>query len=108
VPVVVSNRGGIPKQVVEGESGFVLDFDKPDFDLDRGSTIISELLADDEKYARLVESTKHQAHTFNSREITTTANVTRFLRVFNKVMNGNAVPADRVWFVRDMDVEASL
>src|SRR5680860_288771 len=33
VPVVVSNRGGIPLQVVEGKSGSVLDFDKQDYDI---------------------------------------------------------------------------
>lgn len=102
VPVVVSNRGGIKKQVVEGESGFVLDFDKPGYDLERGAEIICELLTNPYKYHVMKQSTLHQAHTFNRREITTTANVTRFLRIFNSTLEGSETSSDRIWMIRDM------
>lgn len=100
VPVVVSNRGGMSLQVVEGKSGLVLDFDKPDYDIDRGATFISELMMDGEKYAAITKSTRELAEDFNNREFTTTANATRLLRVFYSVLNGKK--ADKVWKISEM------
>jgi alpha,alpha-trehalose phosphorylase (configuration-retaining) len=106
VPVVVSNRGGISKQVVEGESGFVLDFDKQDYDLNRGASIIEKLLTDGSYYEQICETTRKQAHAFNRREITTTANVSRFLRIFNHILRD--IPADHVWKISEMvEIEAA-
>lgn len=100
VPVVISNRGGMPLQVIEGKSGHILDFDKPDFDLDRGATIIAELLMNNDKYNALKQTTIVAGHEFNRREFTTTANVTRWLRIFDKTLAGHA--ADKVWKVSEM------
>lgn len=103
VPVIVSNRGGIPTQVVEGESGYVLDFSRPDFDLPRGAQIIAELLTDADRYKALVASTHRKAKEFNSRDFTTVANVTRLLRVFNAVLTAEGpVKADRLWHMGDL------
>lgn len=100
VPVVISNRGGMPLQVIEGKSGHILDFDKPDFDLERGSTIIAELLMNNDKYNALKQATIVAGHEFNRREFTTTANVTRWLRIFDKTLAGHT--ADKVWRVSEM------
>lgn len=111
VPVIGSNRGGIPKQIVEGESGFVLDYDRPDFDLERGADIIAGLLTDSDRYNALVASTRRQAEAFNSREVTTTANVTRWLRVFGAVLateGRTPARADRIWQVRHMLASGAL
>jgi glycosyltransferase involved in cell wall biosynthesis len=100
VPVVISNRGGMPLQVIEGKSGHILDFSREDFDLERGAELITDLLMDSDKYTAVKQSTMIAAHEFNSREFTTTANVTRWLRVFDSVLAGK--PADKVWKVSDL------
>lgn len=100
VPVVVSNRGGMSLQVVEGKSGLVLDFDKSDYDIERGALFISQLMMDDRKYATITKSTKELAENFNNREFTTTANATRLLRVFYGVLNRKK--ADKVWKISEM------
>ncbi len=100
VPVVISNRGGMPLQVIEGKSGHILDFGRADFDLDRGAELIAALLMDSDKYAATKQTTLIAAHDFNKREFTTTANVTRWLRVFNSVLADK--PADKVWKVSDL------
>lgn len=100
-PVVVSNRGGISTQVIEGESGIVLDYDKPGHDLDRGSDFMARLLTDPEAYAAMLESTL-KASGFNRREFTTTANVTRFLRIGNRLRQYPDADADKIWKVSEM------
>ncbi|MGH7195159.1 MAG: glycosyltransferase [Candidatus Saccharimonadales bacterium] len=97
VPVVVSNRGGMPLQIVEGQSGHIIDFDQPDFDIESGAEFINQLLTDPEKYASMSASTRELGHKFNSREFTTTANATRWLRIFNALEAGD--PADKTWQV---------
>jgi glycosyltransferase involved in cell wall biosynthesis len=100
VPVVVANRGGMPLQVAEGQSGIVLDFDKPSYDIERGAGFIGELMASPEKYVSLCESTQKMAETFNNREFTTTANVIRLLRVFYHVLTDT--PADKQWKISEI------
>lgn len=100
VPVVISNRGGMPAQVIEGKSGHILDFSREDFDLDRGAELIADLLTDDEKYTALRQSTLIAAHDYNSREFTTTSNVTRWLRIFDHVLTEK--PADKAWQISDL------
>ncbi|HUC96272.1 MAG TPA: hypothetical protein VMR16_01260 [Candidatus Saccharimonadales bacterium] len=97
VPVVVSNRGGMSLQVVEGKSGFVMNFDKPDYDLERGSDFIYSLMTDYNKYKQFRHSTFDIANKYNNREFTTTANATRLVRVFNQVLSGKK--ADKVWVI---------
>lgn len=101
IPVVVSNRGGMSLQVVDGKSGIVLDFDKPDSDLERGSSFIYDLMMDNEKYANMVKSTNKQAEKYNNREFTTTANAIRLLRIFDSVIYGKK--ADKIWQISDLE-----
>jgi glycosyltransferase involved in cell wall biosynthesis len=103
VPAFVFNIGGMPGQVVDGKSGGILDYDQPDHDLGRGSEAITNLLLDRDKYAALRSTTHQQARLYNRREYTTTANVTRFMRVFGYVLNipPGSVAADRVWKMSD-------
>jgi glycosyltransferase involved in cell wall biosynthesis len=100
-PVVISNRGGMKTQVVEGESGIVLDYDKPGYGLDRGATFMAGLLTDRAAYDAMAESTKRQARELNLREFTTTANVTRFLRIGNRLRAG-VTEADKIWKMSEM------
>lgn len=100
VPVVVANRGGMPLQVVEDKSGFVLDYDKSDFDLDRGAEIIVDLMTSHDTYAVMRKSTLEQAESFNNREFTTTANATRFLRICCRLHDN--LSADRAWKIDDL------
>ena len=64
-PVVVSNRGGMKTQVVEGKSGIILDYDKESYDLDRGAEFMSGLLMEPKVYKAMADSTKEKAETFN-------------------------------------------
>lgn len=100
VPTVISNRGGMQLQVVEGESGLVLDYDKPDWDIDRGAGFIAELMLDGQRYEAMRQSTLEASRKFNSREFTTTANATRMLRIFTHLQEG--IPADKYWKISDL------
>ena len=99
-PVVVSNRGGIKTQVVEGKSGIVLDYDNLDAELARGAQFMSNLLLDEVAYKVMVASTIETAEELNKREFVTTANVARFLRIFNNLLTGK--PADKLWKMEDI------
>jgi glycosyltransferase involved in cell wall biosynthesis len=101
-PVVVSNRGGIKTQVVEGESGIVLDYDQPGSDLARGAEFMSYLLTHPGAYEAVVGSTARQAEAFNLREFTTPANAARLLRVFNRLLEDPRPAADKTWLMREM------
>jgi len=106
-PVVVSNRGGMKTQVVEGKSGIILDYDKESYDLDRGAEFMSGLLMEPKVYKAMADSTKEQAETFNSREFTTTANVVRWLRIFKNLLV--EAEADKIWTMSEMAaVESSV
>lgn len=100
VPVVVSNRGGMSLQINEGKSGLVIDFDKPDFDIERGAEFIADIITDHDKYTTIRKSTLEAAEKFNNREFTTTSNATRLLRVFDFVLKDKK--ADRIWKISEM------
>lgn len=100
VPAVVFNNGGMPLQVQEGVSGYVLDYQKRDHDMQRGAEIISALMSDPKEYARMRASSERAAIEFNDREFTTTANVTRIARTIARSFEGKA--ADKVWKIADM------
>lgn len=100
VPMIVANRGGMPLQVKEGESGIILDFSRDDFDLDRGAEFIADLFTNPDAYAAMRNSTLLCAKDYNEREYVTTANVTRFCRVFDRIEEG--LPADRIWLISEL------
>ncbi|HEX5744164.1 MAG TPA: glycosyltransferase [Candidatus Saccharimonadales bacterium] len=99
-PVVISDRGGMKTQVVDGESGMILDYSKQDYDVPRGARFMADLLTDPEAYARMAASTSRVAEELIAREFTTTANVTRLLRVAGRVRAGQ--PADKVWKMSEL------
>jgi glycosyltransferase involved in cell wall biosynthesis len=101
-PVVVSNRGGIKTQVVEGESGIILDYDKPGYDLERGAEFMARLLTDPVAYKAMIESTARQAKIFNLREFTTPANVARLLRIGNRLLEEPRHMSDKLWKMSEM------
>lgn len=74
VPVIGSDRGGIPLQIVEGESGFVAN----PYDTDRWSDLISELIIDEPRYNTLQKKTAELAITKNY-SFTTIPNALRWL-----------------------------
>ncbi len=100
VPVVVAKIGGMPDQVTEGKSGTLLDYSKPDFDLEYGASYISELMLDVQKYSAMRKSTLQTAENFNNRDYTTVANTIRWLRIFRNVLDGT--PADKLWKLDDL------
>ncbi|MEX0668803.1 MAG: hypothetical protein WD061_03645 [Candidatus Saccharimonadales bacterium] len=100
VPVVISNRGGMQLQVVEGQSGVVLDYDKPDRDIDKGAKFIADLMMDETKYEEVRQSTLDTAKSFNSREFTTVSNAIRWLRIFSHIYQD--IPADKRWKISEI------
>ena len=95
IPVVVSSRGGIKTQVIEGMSGLVLDFHKPDYDLPKGAEFLSYHLMNRVAYEELVRTTKQAAEEFNKREFVTAANAARWMRLFLTLRNNESI--DRKW-----------
>jgi glycosyltransferase involved in cell wall biosynthesis len=100
VPVLVSNRGGMSLQIVEGKSGFVIDYDKPDYDLERGSSFIYDLMTNYDRYEQFTSTTLVMAEKYNNREFSTAANVTRLTRVFDSVLTGKK--ANKVWKISEL------
>jgi len=74
VPVIGSNRGGIPLQIKEGESGYVID----PHDTDQWAQRITELMTDDSLYADLKVTTAQRAKDYNE-QFTTIQNETNWL-----------------------------
>lgn len=95
LPVIAFNNGGMPLQIIEGESGFVLDFSKPDHDLNRGADIIKELLINNESYAKIQKSTIETGKSFNRRNFGTISNVLRILRTM--ICVNSDLPIDKYW-----------
>lgn len=106
-PVVISNRGGIKTQVVEGESGVILDYDQPGHDLERGAAFMAEMLTDPAAYAEMQARVSRQAATLIAREFTTTANMARMLRIANHLERNPDAPADRLWKMADIEAAAA-
>lgn len=74
VPVIGSDRGGIPLQIAEGKSGYVAD----PHDTDRWANLMSEFVTDVPKYESLRKSTAELAISNNYR-FTTIPNALRWL-----------------------------
>ena len=92
---------GLPREsVIEGESGTILDYDKPDWDIDKGAEFIANLMVDKDAYEKMRESTLLASKHFNSREFTTISNTIRLLRVFSNISSG--VRADKYWKISDI------
>ncbi len=99
-PVVISDRGGMKTQVVDGESGIILDYGRDDYDVERGARFMARMLTDPEAYERMSAGTSRVAEKLISREFTTTANVTRMFRTANRVRAGE--PADNIWKMSEL------
>ena len=104
IPVVITDRGGMPLQVKQGESGFVIPDNvdgKPD--LDKGAEFIINLLSDQEAYLSFRDSTLRAYHTYNAREFSTIANVIRWLRLSGRILAGQS--ADRKWLLTEDNLD---
>ena len=111
IPAAVANVGGMPLQIREGESGLILGtnsdqgrHERPnevaESELNYAAAAISDLIIDRDSYKGLRETTFAASKEFNKREYTTTANVTRFARMFHRTFNG--LTPDKVWKIQDM------
>jgi glycosyltransferase involved in cell wall biosynthesis len=94
VPVIGSERGGIPLQIVEGESGHVAD----PFDTDRWAELITSLMTDKARYSALRDKTIEHAKTTN-RRFTTVPNAIRWLGLSARLLqdDGEKFVGDRRW-----------
>ena len=92
VPVIGSNRGGIPLQIIEGESGHVVD----PYDTERWADFIAELMTDGQRYSVLKSRTAELAVTNNYR-FTTVPNALRWLGLSLNVLNNPDFQGNRRW-----------
>jgi len=92
VPVIGSNRGGIPLQIVEGESGHVVD----PYDTAKWAELITELLTDTARYDALKKRTAELAITNNYR-FTTIPNAMRWLGLSIEALSNPDIQGNRRW-----------
>lgn len=100
IPVVAFNNGGMPLQIHEGQSGYILDYSLPDHDLERGADIITQLMSDPTKYAHLQRTTKRTGETFNRVNFGTISNIIRILRTMTLIDTDQ--PMDNLWEMNDL------
>ncbi len=92
VPVIGSSRGGIPLQIIEGESGHVID----PHDTAEWAERISELLTTSQKYELLKQRTKELAREKNY-EFTTVPNALSWLHLALEVADNPNFRGNRRW-----------
>jgi glycosyltransferase involved in cell wall biosynthesis len=102
VPVIGSDRGGIPLQIVQpkiedgefvGGSGYVID----PYDTQQWATRMSELVVDKDRYAAMKDATARLAKSHNE-EFTTVQNVINWLYLSQELLNDRqAFSGDRRW-----------
>lgn len=80
VPVIGSDRGGIPLQIIDGESGYIID---PD-DTEQWANRITELLTDEVHYDTMAKRTKELAVEHNY-QFTTVRNLISWLHLARTV-----------------------
>jgi glycosyltransferase involved in cell wall biosynthesis len=83
-PVIVSNRGGLPLQVYEGKSGFVVDPDNTDLLAQR----MFELSTNTAQYNEMARWAEYLGKTYNYREFSTVANAIRWVEIYSAVLEG--------------------
>lgn len=93
VPVIGSDRGGIPLQIVEGQSGFVAS----PYDTDKWANIIVDLMHNTEKYNTLRKTTFEQANNNNKIRFTTISNAQRWLTLSLELMHNTNFEGNRRW-----------
>jgi len=94
-PVIGSNRGGIPLQIVEGESGYKLD---PN-DIDGMKAKIVNLCLNPAEYARLRERTADRAR--DTARLSTVRNVLGWVTLYRRLLRPQDAdfPGNRRWAV---------
>lgn len=92
VPVIGSDRGGIPLQIVGGESGYVID----PYDTAAWADRITELMTDPSRYADMRRRTRELA-TSKNYAFTTIPNVMRWLWLSNPNNVGDGFHGGRQW-----------
>jgi glycosyltransferase involved in cell wall biosynthesis len=100
IPVVAFNNGGMPLQILEGRSGYILDYGLADHDLERGADIISRLMMNAEEYDHLQKTTKEAGETFNRVNFGTISNITRILRTMTIIHKAGSI--DKLWLMDDL------
>jgi glycosyltransferase involved in cell wall biosynthesis len=93
VPVIGSDRGGIPLQIVEGESGYVVD----PYDTEKWADLMCSLMTDIHRYNELKKRTTELAITNNKARFTTVSNALRWLESSFELINNPDFQGNRRW-----------
>jgi glycosyltransferase involved in cell wall biosynthesis len=93
VPVIATNRGGIPLQVQHGRNGFLVNSE----DHSAVARYLNYLIRDDEGYRRMAEA----AETGVSDEVSTVGNALSWLYLADTLAKGGEVRPERRW-INDM------
>jgi alpha,alpha-trehalose phosphorylase (configuration-retaining) len=92
VPVIGSDQGGIPLQIREGESGYVINPHNTDAWAER----IAELMTSKAKYQTLRARTTELAKTYNY-QFTTVPNAIRWLSLSKQVLDNPNIQGNQRW-----------
>lgn len=98
VPVLGSDRGGIPLQIIEGRSGFVID----PYDTEKWARHICRLMTDTLAREALRQQTKVAAKSHNY-QFTTVPNAINWLHLGTVLLGPDRFEGNRQW-VRDMAI----
>lgn len=78
VPVISSNRGGIPEMIDEGKTGFIFDPDKPESLIN----IFSSIMNNTNTLARMQQNCLEKARTFEPKQV-----AQKYLNLYQKLMH---------------------
>ncbi len=104
--VVVPSGNGVHLQVEAGISAYVLDYSRPDFDLDGGAEFLAELFTNPDLLQQAQQDAQDQYQRIGRREFSTVSNAIRTCRIIRQQLRNPGTPADRVWRISEM-VEAA-
>jgi hypothetical protein len=121
LPLVISNRGAMFTQIPENarvgsKSTYIMDYDKPGYDLDNGAAFMANLLTNPAEYDAAVQEALAQAEAYNRVEFGTISNGIRFLRIMNRELakrklrvqgdtKAGRLKADKMWLMTEMVAE---
>lgn len=83
-PVIVSNRGGLPLQVHNKKSGFIVN---PE-DTEQFARLITQLVVNKDQYKEMSDWAKLYGRTYNYQEFSTVANAIRWVNLYSRLLNG--------------------
>lgn len=96
-PVLGSSRGGIGLQIIEGQSGYIMD----PTNIRQWADKIVQIFTDRSEYDRLCAGARELGRTYNYREFSTVANAIRWVDLYIDLLQGRA-NGSRRWRISEI------